>query len=509
MPNSIYGMKVFSPEQIKRLDISTISEMGITMVELIEIATDKFVEAFLKCFPISTEVYVFCGLGKNGGDGLAISRKLGRLKYAVSTFILNSQHKKFSLEFDQELEKIDVNHFIKYLNEEADFPLLSEHIVIIDAIYGTGLNKSLDSITTSLVNSINSCGCKIVSVDIASGLFSNRSSKENLAVQPTFTFSFLTPKLAFFFPENELKTGEFKILDIGLSQKFIENEETNFFFVQRESIRLLLKQRNKFSHKGNFGHVLLFAGHQGMMGAALLASKAALRSGSGLVSLLCAEDQISIVQAAIWEVICIEYDADKSLYELQFQDFEKYTLGMGPGIGTESKIIQLFKMLLLKQTKPIVIDADGLNIIAKNKELLKLVPLDSILTPHPKEFEHLVGTWKNDFERLEKQIEFSKTNNLYVVLKGANSSISTPSGLVYFNSTGNSGMATAGSGDVLSGIIVSLLAQNYSSEQAAVIGVFIHGLAGDLASKKYGQNSMLASDIIEHLPFAFKELQEA
>jgi len=506
MPNSIYGMKVFLPEQIKRLDISTISEMGITTVELMEIATEKFVEAFLKYFPRSTKVFVFCGLGKNGGDGLSISRKLVVSKYGVSTYILNSQDKKPSLEFNQELERLDINHFIKYINTETDFPFIPDHIVIIDAIYGIGLNKKIDSLTASLVNIINSSGCKIVSVDISTGLFSNQSSKESLAIQPTYTFSFQTPKLAFFLPENELKTGELKILNIDLSQDFIENEYTNFFFVQKENIKSLLKLRNKFSHKGSFGHVLLFAGQKGMMGAALLASKAALRSGCGVVSLLCPEEQMAIVQVAIWEVICIEY-ADKNLSDLHY--FEKYTLGMGPGIGFETKIIQLFESFLSKQTKPIVIDADGLNIIAHNKELLKLVPQGSILTPHPKEFERLVGTWKNDFERLEKQIEFSKINSLYIVLKGANSSISTPEGLVYFNSTGNAGMATAGSGDVLSGIIVSLLAQNYSSEQAAIMGVFIHGLAGDLASIKYGQNSMLASDIIEHLPFAFKELQEA
>jgi hydroxyethylthiazole kinase-like uncharacterized protein yjeF len=506
MSNCIYGTKIFSPKQIKRLDEYTIEHSAISSVELMEKASAAIVKEFVGIYPKSKPVLVFCGIGNNGGDGLTISRRLLELAYDVTIYVVALENGIASKDFSIELQKVEDRIDIRQISSSKDIPVFDAETdcVIIDAILGSGLNRPAQGLVAEVIQTINASNSEVVAVDIASGLFASESSTGNVVIQPKHTFSFQLPKLAFLLPENEKFVGEFKMLDIGLSEEFILSEPTTLFFLEKKKIAKILKQRPKFSHKGSFGHVFLYAGSKGKMGAAALSSKAALRTGCGLVTVLLPHDERFIVQASAWEAMCMSYNETDKLPTLSSS--EVYTLGMGPGIGQSIQARDFVFYLLKKNNKPALIDADALNILAANPDMLSEIPPMSILTPHPKEFERLVGTWHNDFERLEKQRGFSILHHVYVVLKGAYSSVSTPEGKVYFNSSGNPGMSTAGSGDVLTGIIVSLLAQHYTSEESAILGTFLHGLSGDIAAVEKGENALIASDIIECIPKAYKEL---
>ncbi|MBC7388499.1 MAG: NAD(P)H-hydrate dehydratase [Opitutaceae bacterium] len=504
MPNTIYGLKIFSSEQIKKLDASTIEKEGITSVELMERASEAFVKEFTRFYSKDKPVTILCGLGNNGGDGMAIARMLMNRAYNVNVFVVSFDNSTASKEFTAEFLKLEDMIDIRQITQRRDIPVFDAEAVIIDAMLGSGINRIVTGLLAEVITTVNKTRCEIVAVDIASGLFSSRTNLEQAIIQPTFTFSFQIPKLAFFLPQNQFYVGELRFLDIGLNQDFINIEPTPYVLVDKKSIIKLVKKRAKFSHKGNFGHVMLFAGSNGKTGASMLASKGALRAGCGLVTILTEERDTPIVQGGIWEAMCVSYKTTDAIPSLP--DNKNFTLGIGPGIGLGEHSLRFLEYFLKYNSKPIVIDADGLNLISQNQHLLKFIPVKSILTPHPKEFERLAGNWSDDYERLEKQRGYSITHNIYIVLKGAHSSITTPEGFVYINSTGNAGMATAGSGDVLTGIITSFLAQNYSPEQACILGVFLHGLAGDLAASEIGQHSLMAGDIIEFLPLAFKEL---
>ncbi len=504
MPNTIYGLKIFSSEQIKKLDAATIEKEGITSIELMERASGAFVKEFTKFYGKEYPVNILCGLGNNGGDGMAIARMLMNKAYNVNVFVVSFDNSTASKEFTAEFLKLEDMIDIRQITQRRDIPVFDPEAVIIDAMLGSGINRNITGLLAEVITTVNNTKCEIIAVDIASGLFSSKSNLEQAIIQPTFTFSFQVPKLAFFLPQNQFYTGELKLLEIGLDEEFIINEPSPYVLIEKKSIIKLIKKRAKFSHKGNYGHVMLFAGSHGKMGASMLAAKGAFKTGCGLITLLTEENETAIVQSGIWEAMCVSYKASDNIPALP--DNKNFTLGIGPGIGLGDLSLRFLEYLLKYNSKPLVIDADGLNLVSLNPHLLKLIPAKSILTPHPKEFERLAGSWSNDYERLEKQRGYSITHNIYLILKGAHSSITTPEGFVYINSSGNAGMATAGSGDVLTGIITSFLAQNYTPEQAAILGVFLHGLAGDLAASEIGQNSLMAGDIINFLPNAFKEL---
>ena len=504
MSNTIYGIPVLSPNQLRHWDKWTIEKEGISSTHLIENASHAFVDELIKSINLNEKILIFCGLGNNGGDGLTIGRFLNHLKYDVRIFILNDGNASQSHDFEYELlqtRKVLAPILVSSLEE---FPTLDSNNIVIDAIFGFGLNRPIEGFLKECILKINKSNCTIFSVDIASGLFASAPNLDATCIEPDFTFTFQTPKLAFLFPQNQLKTGKFKILDIGLNPEFLQNEQSEFYFLQKTEVAKLLIERTTFSHKGNFGHLLLFAGSRGKMGAAMLCAKAALRAGCGLVSVLTETEEMKIVQNGIWEAMCIEYS--KSDDSPILPQNSKFTFGIGPGIGKNEQAQRFVKSLLENSDKAVVLDADALNIISENTSLLSFIPANSILTPHPKEFERLVGGWTNDDERLKKQQTFSAKHQVFIVLKGAFSSISCPDKTVYFNSTGNPGMATGGSGDVLTGIISSFLAQNYSPKHATILGVFLHGLAGDLAAYEIGQNSLIACDLIDFIPSAFKEL---
>jgi len=369
------------------------------------------------------------------------------------------------------------------------------------------LARPITGFVGEVVSFIHNTNAIIVSIDIPSGLFADDTSisGKGTIIKADYTLSFQFPKLAFLLPENELYVGSWEVLDIGLSEEYIISEPTKNHFILKEDIKQVLKGRPKFSHKGTYGHALLIAGSYGKMGAAILASQACLRSGVGLLHTHVPKSGVNILQTASPETM-ISIDAEEKYFS-QIPDIGLYNvIGIGPGLGKEHQSQQAMKMLIQNSPSPMVIDADALNILSENPTWLAFLPQGSILTPHPKEFQRLVGSWQNDFDRLEKQRNLAKKHGIYIVLKGAHTSICFPDGQCHFNSTGNPGMATAGSGDVLTGIITGLLASGYSSGVAATLGVYIHGLAGDIAAKKMGFEALIASDIVDNLGKAFSNM---
>ncbi|MEO7307724.1 MAG: NAD(P)H-hydrate dehydratase, partial [Ferruginibacter sp.] len=376
--------------------------------------------------------------------------------------------------------------------------------LVIDALLGSGLNKPLEGITASLVNHINNADAEIISIDLPTGLFADKSSKGNTIIKATHTLSFQNYKLAFLLPENEIYCGDVHLLNIGLHHAFEKTEAAGFELIGEEIIKTIYKPRSKFAHKGTYGHAALLCGSYGMIGAAVLSSIACLRSGAGKLSSIIPKCGYDILQTAVPEAMCIVTGEDHLLSASGIEKFD--AVGIGPGIGMYPSHKKLLADIFEKVNAPMVIDADALNCIAANKELLKAIPPSSILTPHPKEFERLFGQSENDLKRLQLALLQSKELNIYIVLKGHYSFISTPGGIGYFNSTGNPGMATAGSGDVLTGIFTGLLAQGYSSLESCLLGVYLHGLSGDIAAAKYSPEAMIARDIIASLGDAFKQI---
>jgi NAD(P)H-hydrate epimerase len=497
---------------------------------------------------------LLAGPGNNGGDALAIARQMAELDFVCEVFLVDlgrelkgsSAINRHRLELQQKV-KIST---IKTLN---DFPEIAETDIIIDGLFGSGLTRPLVGLAAEIVQKINATRhlptsrrvmtnekdsstshhpnfsqemtadsghpnqsretTQIISIDIPSGLMGEDNSAGRLPaearvttynniIQADFTLTFQFPKISFLFAENEKYVGKWEVLPIRLHPDGIAQTQTNYFFTEKDDIQQIIKKRSRFGHKGTYGHALLIAGSFGKMGAAVLASKACLRSGVGLLTVQIPHLGYPIIQTAVPEAMASVDQHDYTFTE--FPDLSQFSaIGVGPGIGMKSNTKKALCELLEKARVPVVLDADALNILAENKSWLDKIPENSILTPHPGEFKRLVGESENSYENIQKQLEFSTKYKVIVVLKGAFTSISTPAGKLYFNSTGNPGIASAGSGDVLTGIITGLLAQGMSPENAAIAGVFIHGLAGDLAAKEKSEFSLVAGDIIEYLGKAF------
>ena len=504
-------MKIFRSDQIKKIDEYSIKEEPVASIDLMERAAGQILKWYLSRFERSLHIFIFAGPGNNGGDGLALARMLRANRYDVDVFYINFTEKTSEdWRTNHSRLKTETDVKVTSLIDAAHFPIISSDDIIIDAIFGSGLTRPAEGLAAEIIKLINQSGSTVISIDIPSGLFGEDNSKndtENI-VTADYTLTFQFPKLSFLFPENDNYLGEWTILPIGLSTNAIRSTISPYSYSEKNDVAVLLKKRTKFDHKGVFGHGLLVAGSSGKMGAAILGAKAALRTGIGLLTCHVPSGGLIIMQISIPEAMV---QSDKN--ELHLSELEKNSsisaIGIGPGIGTDPESQQSLKKLLSSYRKPMVIDADGLNILSLNKEWLTQIPEGSILTPHPKEFERLAGKTNDSYSRLVRQIEFSKTYKCIVVLKGANTSITTPDGNVHFNSTGNPGMATAGSGDALTGILLSLLAQSYKPIDAAVLGVYLHGLAGDIAAEESGYESIIASDIINCLSKAFKKIRES
>lgn len=491
-------MKILSVEQVRALDAYTIDHEPIAPIDLMERASMAFVEWFGAVFPKSAKIGVIAGMGNNGGDGLAISRLLIQQGYSVGVWVVRHM-KRQKDDFTINFKRLQMQTHVHFIESEKQIPTLSSMDVVIDAMLGSGITRPTEGITRVVAERMNDSGVPIVSVDVASGLFVDHPNKpDDCIVKPHDTVSFQLPKLAFVQPRVHEFVGEWHLVDIGLDKGFIGRTKTPHFYVTSTDAQALIKPRDKFSHKGSYGHALLMAGSFGKIGAAVLAAKACLRSGVGLLTVQVPRCGYEIIQTTIPEAMCLaDWDHEK-LNELP--NLSAYTaIGIGPGLGKADGTFYLIENLLLNIQQPLVLDADALNLLAEHKRLLKMLPEGSILTPHPKEFERLTHAWADDYEKLEILKSFCEEYSVYVVLKGAHTAIGTPERMVYFNSTGNAGMATGGSGDVLTGIITALLAQGYAPKEAAILGVYQHGLAGDRAAEKRGMSAMIASDLIEEL----------
>lgn len=497
---------IFSAEQIRAWDEFTIKNEPVSSLDLMERASNACVQWLQENNYTSRSFAICCGKGNNGGDGLAIARMLINKGCRVVVYILEFGHKGTE-DFQQNLARLQsMTADVRFIQSNANFPALSPTDVVIDALLGSGLNRLLGGVTAELVEYLNTWGKEIISIDIPSGLFVDKSSKGNTVIQAHHTLSFQCFKPALLVAENEQFIGEVHILDIGLHPGFVQNNPPAYRWIDALLVQGIYQPRKKFAHKGTYGHALLVAGSYGKMGAAVLAAKGCLRSGVGLLTMHVPGCGVQVMQASVAEAMCVadreerrntHIDADLSAFNV---------IGIGPGIGKEDATAKMLETMLRQYNKPLVLDADALNIISSKPHLLASVPPYSILTPHPKEFERLFGKKDDDFERISTAVEQSKLHKLIIVLKGRHTLVASPSGNIYFNSTGNAGMATGGTGDVLTGIVTGLLAQGYEPEQAAVFGVFWHGLAGDIASGLYTPECMIASDIPDSLGHALQTL---
>ncbi len=480
-------MKIFLTSQIQEIDRLTIENEPISSINLMERAADGIFQWFAKHISCSKKIIVFAGPGNNGGDGLALARMLVETGYCVNVFLLESN--SLSPDCRENLSRLEKQGIVKpyIIKGEADFQIDDSNLVIVDALYGSGLTRPLSGISSKIVDYINRSNAYTIAIDVPSGLFGefNPYPNHNPVVKASVTLTLHVPKLSFFFAENHQYVGEFVIIPIGLNRNAIISTESLYQYLDISTIALICKTRSHFSHKGDYGHCLIIAGSKGMIGAAVLASTSCIKTGSGLVTAHVPKIGYSILHQSIPEIM-IDEDKDDN-YFTSINSISKYTaIAIGPGLGKSQVAVNAFTNLLKEVKIPLLIDADGLNILAENRELFDLIPTMTIITPHPGEFDRLFGESDSGYHRLMKAIDIAIKYNMVVVLKGAYTQIVCPDGNVYFNSTGNPGMATAGSGDALTGIITSLLGQGYDPVQASIIGVFLHGLAGDLAAEKKG-----------------------
>ncbi len=494
---------------VREADAYTIANEPLASIDLMERAAKACFDYIKARWKKQNAVNIFCGMGNNGGDGLALGRMLAVAGYQVNVYkIVHAEEASVDFSINEKrLLKVKRATYAS-INERSDFPLIKPDDLVIDAIIGSGLSRQASGLLAEVIDFVNASKARVIAIDIPSGLFADKpvvDAHKASIINASITLSFQFPKQSFFFPENEQYVGLWEIMDIGLHPDFIRNMNVKSFFIQQEDIKSLYKPRKRFAHKGHYGHALLIAGSKGKAGAAILAAKACMGSGAGLTTVYAPGHCLYPIQVSVPEAMVIPCNNDEFIEGLP--ELDKYNvIGIGPGIGIENETSKALKLLIQNAGRPLVLDADALNILADNPTWLSFLPSGSILTPHPGEFTRLAGKSSNSFERLEKAKEMAKCYNVYVLLKDAFSVLVCPDGNCYFNSTGNPGMASGGSGDTLTGIITSFLAQSYSPMHATLMAMYLHGMAGDIASRRKGFEALTASDIISYLPKAFRNM---
>lgn len=500
-------MKIFSGQQLREADQVTLEKNQMTSEDLMERAAGLVYEEIHKRLGgAPVPVKIFCGVGNNGGDGLVIGRRLLEQGYHVTIYIVNYSDRR-SGEFLANYDRIKnmTRKWPVLMNSKEDFPEISKGDFIVDAIFGIGLNRPLVAWVGQLIAYINDSGAFVLAVDMPSGLLAEGPiHNRRHIIRASYTITFQAPKLVFYLPETAEFRGDLQILDIGLDQEFLRSTPTKNILIGKREAKVLYRPRNKFSHKGTYGHALLVGGSYGKIGSISLASTASLRTGAGMLSVFVPGCGYQILQTLLPEAMVLT-DADKDQITEVLYEIDPAVIGFGVGVGTGEKTTKAFEKLLKKNKKSLVVDADGLNILSRNKHLFELLPEGSILTPHPGELQRMIGKWKDDFEKLEKVEELARKYSLIIVIKGAYTFIVTPD-IRYINTSGNPGMATAGSGDVLTGVITGLVAQGYQPLSAAVLGVFLHGRAGDLVAEEKSFEGMIAGDITEAVGAAILDL---
>jgi len=502
-------MKVLTAAQMKVVDSHTIKHEPISSVGLMERAADTVVQWLIKRLPQNFPVIIFAGPGNNGGDALVVARRLLAMNYPVTSYLVSFGH-QLSDDCNYQKQKLLSlsNHHLTELVEQTVLPEIAPSGWVVDGLFGTGLSRPLDERFTPLVQHINRSDATVVSIDLPSGLNADGiSGNQDTIIQASYTLTFECAKPAFFFAENSQAVGKWEVLPIGLHPEAVAMINTPLHFIEQQEVAALLKERTTFAHKGMFGHALFAGGSDGKMGAVVLAAKACLHSGVGLLTVHVPKNGNVIVQTAVPEAMS-QVDVDNHIITNIPVDKKINAIGIGCGMGTEEESAIALKHLLQHHQVAFVLDADAITILASRREWFGLLPQNAILTPHPIEFDRLEGVSASSQERLEKARKFAAEYRVIIVLKGAYTAVIHPDGDVWFNSTGNPGMATGGSGDVLTGIILALLAQGYKPFDAARLGVYVHGLAADIATQTIAQESLTAGGITGCLGMAFKQLHD-
>ncbi|WP_242084526.1 NAD(P)H-hydrate dehydratase [Aestuariivivens sediminis] len=502
-------MKIFSKEQIYKGDALTIARQKITSADLMERAgTQIFNWMHLRMQGAQVPIHIFCGIGNNGGDGLVLGRHLITHGYHVKTYVVNCSNKRskdFLVNYDR-IKQVTKDWPV-LLSCKEDFPKIEPEDIIVDAIFGIGLNRPVDQWVKALFQYFRNSKAFTLSVDIPSGLYMDKAVEDpEGVVHAGYTLSFGSPKLVFFLPETAKYTMQWEVLDIGLDQEFLQDTDTAVALIGKHEAITMYIPRDKFAHKGTFGHTMIVGGSYGKIGAVILAGKAALCSGAGLVTAFVPQCGYDALQSSVPEIMVIT-DTDQEHITSVVYNITPTVVGIGIGIGTHTKTAAALITFLKGNKTPLVIDADGLNILSDNKEALQWLPQQSVLTPHPKELERLIGSWSDDFEKLNKVKAFSKKYDSIIVLKGAHT-ITVYKDKLYVNTSGNPGLATAGSGDVLTGIISGLISQGYEPLSASHFGVYLHGKSADIAVEDFGYQSVIASHVIDYLGKAYLSLFE-
>lgn len=498
-------MKIFTGEQIYLADKFTIENQQISSDELMERAASQlfqWLDANLK--GANLKIHLFCGIGNNGGDGIALARYLLEHNYDIAVYVVNYSEKR-SKDFLINLDRLKERKcWPVVLNSDSILPEISPNDFVVDAIFGIGLNRNPDVWVKNLITHINSSKAYILAVDIPSGMFADKATEDFTAViKANYVLSFQLPKLVFFLPETGPFITQWQLLDIGLDHGFIQHQETDFELISKYEVVPMYRPRNKFSHKGDYGHTLVVGGSYSKIGAVQLSATACLKIGAGLVTALVPNCGYLPLQCALPEVM-VRTSGEEQIITIDEPSNHSVIIA-GMGLGTSQKTKLAFKAFLKDNKQPLVLDADALNILASENELQNSITPGAVLTPHPGELKRLIGDWKDDFEKLALAKAFSKKHDVVLVLKGAHT-ITIYQDKGYVNTTGNPGMATAGSGDVLAGIIGGLISQGYNPLNASIFGVFLHGFAADIAASKMGYEAIIASTIIEYLPEAFMKL---
>ncbi len=499
-------MKILHAKQIRELDRYTIENEPVASIDLMERAAKRCYEWIRRHMKRKRHVKIFCGMGNNGGDGLVIARLLAGSGSKVTVCKINHSTRASDdfLINEKRLAGLQNLHY-QIIEEENDLPAIDDEDLVIDALLGSGLTRPLEGLLAKVVKHINAARAIVVSIDFPSGLFceDNRQNDEKHIIRAHYTLTFQLPKLAFMFASNEQYLGSWYLLDIGLHPDAILAAETRNFYLKASDIRSLYRGRKKFAHKGHFGHAYLMAGSYGKTGAAVLAARAAMRTGLGLLTVQLPSSGYSTIQTAVPEAMCVP--DQQAHFVSEVADLEGYNVvGTGPGIGTHEQTARALKLLIQNTSVPMVLDADALNILSENLTWCGFLPKGSVFTPHPGEFDRLAGNSGNEHDRLEKAVELAHRFQVHIVLKGAHTVVVSPDGRCFFNSTGNPGMATGGTGDALTGMIMGWLAQNYSTLHSCLLAVYLHGRAGDLAANQKGHEGLIAGDIIEQIPKAIR-----
>ena len=503
-------MKIFTSKQIHELDSYTIEHEPIASIDLMERAAREIAKAVMQRWQTETPVVVFAGPGNNGGDALAVARMLSEEGYSVTAFLFNVKNSLSPDCYANKQRLSSSKHMKRFVEvvDEFDPPELDDTTLVIDGLFGSGLNKPLTGGFASLVKYINSSECRVASIDMPSGLLAedNTYNITSNIIRADVTFTLHSKKLCMYLADCQQYLGEIAVLPIGLSEEWQKQTDSQFAEIEESDILPLVKQRNDFSHKGTMGHALIIAGSYGMGGAATMTAKACLRAGAGKATVHIPHCNYNIMQIAVPEAV-VHLDKEECCFSESIDTTQYDAVAIGPGLGQRNQTATALLAQLRRTECPVVLDADALNILSTRAAWMQQIPAGAVLTPHPKEFDRMDGNdCFSDFERLAHAREMAQRIKCYILLKGHYSAICNPDGTVIFNSTGNAGMATAGAGDVLTGIIAGLIARGYHTATATLLGAYIHGLAGDIAAEEKGMESLIATDIIEAMPAAFKKL---